>query len=116
MSAQEISTMIRYRIHAIIFLINNRGYSIEVQIHDGPYNNIKNWRYADLVQVFNAEDGKGWSAKVKTEAELKSAIQKANAHKGLSFIEVLLDRDDCNKSLLEWGTRVANNNARSPGK
>jgi len=41
MTAQEISTMIRYGVNPIIFLLNNRGYTIEVQIHDGPYNNIK---------------------------------------------------------------------------
>jgi hypothetical protein len=43
----------------IIFLINNHGYTIEVEIHDGPYNNIKNWDYAGLIQAFNAEDGRG---------------------------------------------------------
>ena len=31
---------------------------IEVEIHDGPYNNIKNWDYAGLIQAFTAEDGR----------------------------------------------------------
>lgn len=35
--------MIRYGQNPIIFLINNGGYTIEVEIHDGPYNVIKNW-------------------------------------------------------------------------
>jgi TPP-dependent 2-oxoacid decarboxylase len=43
LTAQEVSTMIRYGTNPIIFLLNNRGYTIEVEIHDGPYNNIKNW-------------------------------------------------------------------------
>jgi pyruvate decarboxylase len=51
--------MIRRKLPVIIFLINNHGYTIEVEIHDGPYNNIKNWDYAGLIQAFNAEDGRG---------------------------------------------------------
>ena len=42
--------MIRQKLPIIIFLINNHGYTIEVEIHDGPYNNIKNWDYAGLIQ------------------------------------------------------------------
>jgi TPP-dependent 2-oxoacid decarboxylase len=115
LTAQEVSTMIRYEVHPIIFLLNNGGYTIEVEIHDGPYNNIKNWDYAGLVDIFNAGEGNGWSCRVKTEGELESSIKKAMSHKGgPSLIEVVLDRDDCSKELLEWGSRVASNNARPP--
>jgi len=114
MSAQEVSTMIRYNVNITIFLINNGSYSIEVQIHDNIYNVIKNWHYADLVNVFNASDGKGWGCTVKTEEELKKAIEKSNMHPALSFIEVMIDRDDVNKSLLKWGTAVSMNNSRAP--
>ena len=114
LTAQEISTMIRYKLNPIIFLINNRGYTIEVEIHDGPYNNIKNWKYSELVDVFNAEDGNGISFKVDTEGELRDAIKKSVKHKGLSLIEITIDRDDCSKELLEWGSKVAFNNAREP--
>jgi pyruvate decarboxylase len=114
MTAQEISTIIRYGARAIVFLINNGGYTIEVEIHDGPYNTIKNWRYAQLVDVFNADDGRGWSTRVATHAELDAAIAEARDRKGLSFIEVAIDRDDCNRNLLRWGNRVAHNNSRPP--
>jgi pyruvate decarboxylase len=114
LTAQEVSTMIRYGLKPIIFLINNGGYTIEVEIHDGPYNNIKNWNYAELINVFNAEDGNGWSAKVSTEGELDKALMKALTHDGVSLIEVVIDRDDCSKELLEWGSHVAANNGRPP--
>ena len=114
LTAQEVSTMIRYGLSPIIFLINNGGYTIEVEIHDGPYNNIKNWDYAGLVDVFNAGEGNGWSAKVRTEGDLDAAIEKALSHDGLSLIEVIVDRDDCSKELLEWGSRVSANNGRPP--
>ena len=114
LTAQEISTMIRYGMKPIIFLINNGGYTIEVEIHDGPYNVINNWNYTGLIDVFNSDSGKGWATKVTTEAELDAAVEKATQHDGLSFIEVVIDRDDCNKNLLRWGNRVARNNGRPP--
>jgi TPP-dependent 2-oxoacid decarboxylase len=114
LTAQEISTMIRYGMKPIIFLINNGGYTIEVEIHDGPYNVINSWNYAQLIGVFNGKSGNGWSTKVATEAELDAAIEQARIHDGLSFIEVIIDRDDCNKNLLRWGNRVAKNNSRPP--
>ena len=112
LTAQEISTMIRYDAKPIIFLINNGGYTIEVEIHDGPYNTIKNWDYAALVDVFSAGEGKAWGCKVATEGELDAAITKAQDHDGLCLIEVLIDRDDCNVNLLRWGNQVARNNGR----
>ena len=69
--------MIRYETNPIIFLLNNRGYTIEVEIHDGPYNNIKNWDYAGLVEVFNAGEGNGLGLKANTSAELAAAIERA---------------------------------------
>jgi len=115
LTGQEVSTMIRYELNPIIFVLNNGGYTIEVEIHDGPYNNIKNWDYAGIVDVFNAGEGNGWSCRVTTEGELQEAIKTALAHKGgPSLIEVILDRDDCSKELLEWGSRVSANNGRPP--
>jgi len=112
MTAQELSTMIRYGLKPIIFIMNNGGYTIEVEIHDGPYNVIKNWNYAELVAAFNGADGNGWGRRVCTEGEARDAIQKALAHDGLSVIEAVIDKDDCSRDLLEWGTRVCASNAR----
>lgn len=116
MSAQELSTLIRYDFKPIIFLLNNTAYTIEVQIHDGPYNEINNWHYAELVEVFGREQKNLKSYVVKTIGELKSAIEEAEKTPHLCFIEVLLDKDDCNKNLLEWGSRVAKYNSRPPRK
>lgn len=56
--------MIRCAQKSIIFLINNGGYTIEVEIHDGPYNVIKNWDYTGLVNAIHNGEGKCWTAKV----------------------------------------------------
>jgi len=114
MTAQEVSTMVRYGVKPIIFLINNGGYTIEVEIHDGPYNVIKNWDYAGLMTVFNAKDGHGLGLKAATAGELDGAIDQALAHDGPVMIEVAIARDDCSKNLLEWGAHVAKNNSRPP--
>jgi pyruvate decarboxylase len=114
MTAQEISTMVRYGIRPIIFLMNNGGYTIEVEIHDGPYNVINNWNYAELMPAFNGPEGKGWACRVRTEGEAAAAIKKALAHEGPSLIEVVIGRDDCSRDLLEWGTRVCASNSQAP--
>ncbi|PYD47333.1 alpha-keto acid decarboxylase family protein [Novacetimonas pomaceti] len=115
LTAQEVAQMVRLKLPVLIFLVNNRGYTIEVQIHDGPYNNIKNWDYAGLMEVFNAEDGKGLGFKATTGGELEQAIRKGLANReGPTLIECVIDRDDCTSDLISWGRRVANANARPP--
>lgn len=117
MTAQEVSTMIRYNLNPIIFLINNGGYTIEVEIHDGPYNVIKNWDYTAFVSAMRNDEGKLWTAKVRTEEELEVAIAAATSAEhadDLCFIEVFTHREDCSKELLEWGSRVAAANSRAP--
>lgn len=37
------------RAEAIIFLINNSGYTPEVEIHNGHYSVVKNWDFTGLV-------------------------------------------------------------------
>ena len=114
MSAQELSTLIRYEFKPIIFLMNNGSYGIEVQIHDGPYNVINNWQYKELVSVFNGEAHHAKSFKVRTFQELLDVIKLIPTLDCLCFIEVILNKDDCNKNLLDWGARVATYNSRPP--
>lgn len=114
MTAQEVSTMIRHGRRIILFVVNNAGYTIEVEIHDGPYNDIQNWHYAELAHVFGAGGGAGQGTRVSTEHELEAAIANASAFDGVSLIECIIDRNDCTDDLLEWGSRVLANNSRPP--
>ncbi|XP_028076731.1 pyruvate decarboxylase 3-like, partial [Camellia sinensis] len=108
-TAQDVSTMLRCKQRTIIFLINNGGYTIEVEIHDGPYNVIKNWNYTGLVDTIHNGEGKCWTAKVSREEELIEAIDTAMGAKSdcLCFIEVIVHKDDTSKELLEWGIFVS---------
>jgi pyruvate decarboxylase len=115
LTAQEVAQIIRRKLPVIIFLINNHGYTIEVEIHDGPYNSIKNWDYAGLIQAFNAEDGRGRGIRVTHGGQLAEAIKVALAnHDGPTLIECIIDRDDCSADLISWGRLVAIANARPP--
>lgn len=114
LTAQEVSTMLRYGMKPIIFLMNNKGYTIEVEIHDGPYNKINNWNYAQVIESFNNQQYKCLTKQAKTVGELDEAIKAAKSFDGLCFIEVHLHPDDCNKNLLKWGGYVAKFNSEKP--
>jgi pyruvate decarboxylase len=115
LTAQEVAQMIRRKLPVIIFLINNRGYAIEDEIHRGPYNNIKNWDYAGLIQAFNAEDGRGRGLRATSGGELQEAIKVALANRdGPTLIECVIDHDDASPDLLSWGRQVGKANARAP--
>jgi pyruvate decarboxylase len=115
-----VSSIVRYNLNPIIFVLNNHGYTIEEEIHKGQYNQIKNWNYSELVNIFNAKDndesfGIGRGHKILKNAELDKAITHALTYKdGPSIIEVIIDKDDCNKELEHWGKCVSASNSRPP--
>jgi len=112
-TAQEVSTMLRNRLNCIIFLINNGGYAIEVEIHDGPYNNIKMWDYCGVIEAFSKGECKLYTKRAETEGDLVEAIRVATERQdSLCFIECVTARDDVSRQLLEWGARVAAANSR----
>ena len=38
---------------------------LQVQIHDGPYNNLMNWNYTNLIEAMSSNQGcRLWTAKV----------------------------------------------------
>ncbi|KAK3385873.1 thiamine diphosphate-binding protein [Podospora didyma] len=114
-TAQEVSQMVRFKMPITIILINNRGYTIEVEIHDGTYNKIKNWNYALLMQAFNSTDGHGKGLLANTAGELEDALRVAGENKdGPTLIECTIDQDDCSRELITWGHYVASANARPP--
>lgn len=115
MTAQEVSQMVRYKMPVTILLVNNRGYTIEVEIHDGPYNRIKNWDYAALVRAFNGSDGMAEGLTANTAGELAEAIKIAAENtEGPTLVECTIHQDDCSKELITWGHYVAKANARPP--
>jgi pyruvate decarboxylase/indolepyruvate decarboxylase len=115
LTAQEVANIVRHGQETLIFLYNNRGYVVETAIHDGPYNYIKNWDYAGLIDVFIADVGQGLGLRARTPGELAAAIERGRTHRGGPvFIEVEIAHDDCNQNLIKWGVDVARANSRAP--
>lgn len=110
--AQEISTIIRNNFKATIILLNNDGYSIERQIHDGPYNEIQMWNYTEFVLSIANGNRNVFVGKATTNGELVDALHQSSLIEGLSFIECQIPRDECTENLLEWGSKVAKANSR----
>ena len=102
-TCQDLSTMIRNKLKPVIFLLNNHGYTIERVICDHTYNDIQQWQYHKLVEVF----GGGLGIDVHTEGELEEALIKAEKADCLVFIEIHTGRMDCPESLRSAGKSMA---------
>ncbi len=104
MTAQEISTLIRQRVPAVIVVVNNDGYLIERALHeDGPYNDIQPWDYSRLPGVF--DDGSGAvGIRVATEEELARAVEVAGREREkLVLIDAVLPNRDSSSGLQRLG-------------
>jgi TPP-dependent 2-oxoacid decarboxylase len=95
MTAQELSSMSRYGCPAIVFVVNNKGYTAERLIHDGPFNDIADWRYHQLAAAFG-----GVGLDVQTEGDLEAALDRAETHTGPGplLIEVHVDPWDASEA------------------
>ena len=91
MTGTELSTLCRLGSDAIVIVFNNRGYSTERFILDGPFNDIHPWRFHRFPEIFSPLRGFA----VATEEEFDEALSQAIAHRsGPSLIEVALSPDD----------------------
>jgi len=108
LTVQELSTILNRGLKPIIFVLNNRGYTIERYIlgAKAAYNNIANWNYLALAQAF-APTVKVHTASIQTEDELEAALLEAETAKTASFIELCLDPMDAPQLLKVFGPAVA---------
>lgn len=92
MSAQAISTQLRYGLNPLIVVLNNSGYTIE-RIFLGEhsaYNDIQGWNYRQLPAAFG---GDSYTATVSNDAELLSELIKSRDYSDrLCLIEVMMDK------------------------
>jgi indolepyruvate decarboxylase len=94
MSLSEISNLVRYKLNPIIFVLNNRGYTTERFILDGKFNDIADWNYHKVTDVFG---GEGY--KVYTEQDLDAAVAKSLASDQVSVINVVVGPKDVSPAL-----------------
>ena len=106
MTGMELSTAVRQGLAPIVVVLDNRGYTTERAIQDGPYNDLLGWRYDRVPEVLGA----GWGAIVRTEGDLADAWARAVARRdGFSLLAVQLDPHDVCPALERLGKRMAEN-------
>ena len=103
MTGQELSTIARYGLDPIVFVLNNKGYTTERFIHDGPYNDIPDWAYHRMPDILRS----GWGCEVRTEGELEAALAHARANaRSFSILNVHLGPLDHSDALERLGRRL----------
>jgi TPP-dependent 2-oxoacid decarboxylase len=103
MTGMELSTAARYGLNPIVVVLNNHGYGTERHIHEGPYNDLYAWNFHRIPEVLGA--GRGF--KVRTEAELDTALHAAKQHeKSFCLLDVQLGRLDRSPALQRLGERL----------
>ncbi len=98
MTGQEIIHCKRLNINPIFVVINNRRWGMEQLFHpDAKFNELEDWHYAELAQLWG---GKGY--RCTSCIQLYLALEDAYAQKCFSIIEVVTERDELSDELMAW--------------
>ena len=104
MTGSEVGTCVRYGQIPIVIILNNRGYSTEREILEGPFNDVHEWQYEKICDLV----GGGVPHRVATHRDLIDALQTAFAdHTRMHVINVLLDPADRSPAMLRLAHRLA---------
>jgi indolepyruvate decarboxylase len=104
MTCMELSTTVRQKFNPIVIVLNNKGYSTERFIQEGPFNDIHNWQYHKMPELLGA----GWGFDVHTEGDLEKAFKAAFANQdSFSLLNVHLDKLDVSPALKRLAARLA---------
>jgi len=103
MTGMELATAARYGLDPIVLVLDNRGYTTERVIHEGPYNDVHPWNFDRIPEVLGA--GRAW--RVTNERELLDAWQQAVANReSYSLLHCHLDPADTCPALQRLGERL----------
>lgn len=104
MTCLELSTAVRHGFNPIVIVANNKGYTTERFLQDGPFNDIPNWNYHRLPDLL----GGGWGFEVHTEGDLDQALSAALANRdAFSLLNVHLDPFDISPALKRLTNRLS---------
>src|SRR5215831_17216237 len=114
MTVQELSTVMRHDLKPLIFVINNSGYTVERAVlgKDAKYNDIANWRYSELPNVFSREK-KADTYVVQSSSDLQKVLD--SPHSGMVFVESVMDKYDGPIDLIVGGHALADSDYGVPG-
>lgn len=106
MSFNEVSNLVRYDLDATIFLINNRGYTVEKYLHGvrREYNEINsNWSLTKTLDYFGSTSPKNKSYLIETESQLTALLADDDfcSGEGVKFVEVRVSVLDAGRLLTQ---------------
>jgi indolepyruvate decarboxylase len=103
MTGTELSTAARRNLDPIILVCNNRGYTTERFILEGPFNDIGDWHFHRLGELFGPL--RGFDA--PTEESFERALHAALGFRdGPTLINVRLRPDDTSTALRRLSARL----------
>ena len=104
MTGTELSTCVRYGQTPIIIILNNRGYSTEREILDGPFNDVHEWHYERICDLV----GGAVPHRVTTHGGLIQALEAAFSDRShMHVLNVVLDPADRSAAMMRLAHRLA---------
>jgi TPP-dependent 2-oxoacid decarboxylase len=104
MTGTELSTAVRYGQTPIVLVLNNRGYSTEREILEGPFNDVHEWRYERICDMI----GGGVGTRIATQGEFERGLTAAlDDSSRLHVMNVLLDPADRSAGMVRLAHRLA---------
>jgi indolepyruvate decarboxylase len=103
MTGSELSTCIRYGQSPIVVVLNNRGYSTEREILEGPFNDIHEWQYERICDMI----GGGTGSQIHTQREFEDRLAAAfSDQRRVHVLNVLLDPADRSPGMVRLARRL----------
>ncbi|MGQ0810181.1 MAG: alpha-keto acid decarboxylase family protein [Nitrospiraceae bacterium] len=104
MTGSELSTCVRYGQTPVVLVLNNRGYSTEREILEGPFNDVHEWRYDKICELV----GGGTGYRISTHGEFVDVLKRAlSDHSRLHVLNILLDPADRSPAMMRLAKRLA---------
>jgi indolepyruvate decarboxylase len=103
MTGTELASCVRYGHTPIVILLNNRGYSTEREILEGPFNDVHEWQYEKVCDLI----GGGRGSRVSTQREFEQSLAAAFADQHrLHLLNVLLSPNDRSPGMVRLARRL----------
>jgi indolepyruvate decarboxylase len=104
MTGTELSTAVRYGQSPIVIVLNNRGYSTEREILEGPFNDVHEWHYERICDMIGGGVGTLIATQGEFEQELTAALADSSR---LHVMNVLLNPADRSAGMVRLAHRLA---------
>ncbi|MCP9446427.1 MAG: thiamine pyrophosphate-binding protein [Nitrospira sp.] len=103
MTGTELASCVRYGLAPIVIVLNNRGYSTEREILEGPFNDLHEWRYDKIFDLV----GSGVGSRVETQREFEERLASAFADRSRPhLLNVRLSPDDRSPGMVRLARRL----------